>query len=300
MSKLQVRIFDGSRRLFALPADFFITIIDGNQTRRVWQDYQSNDILFDLPFFDNFGDNYSVIVSSKGCKQAGFVPVKLSNAHLTILDLMLVPNNPGFNFAEATFAEATEAYPFLGSPTDPAAQKRYDDLLDQSQLSLACLLNLGEAMSQINLPQGTPIDYIKQIRWDKPPAQDRFFAWCDALLVDQVRRAAQAGLFAVEYGADILHPGATNSWKQVQFGEANVQLTFHEHPEDTAVIDGVKCVTLEPDMDYYRDPLAHVLLEVVPNALTHTLTNPAEVYVLRWIAGRTARVPEFAPLYNIV
>ena len=40
---------------------------------------------------------------------------------------------------------------------------------------LAALLNLTIAMSQIQLPRGTPLDYIKQIAWDEL-AQDRFFA----------------------------------------------------------------------------------------------------------------------------
>ncbi len=160
-------------------------------------------------------------------------------------------------------------------------------------------------MSQINLAQGTPLTYIKQLIWDgdplptgaEPPAPDRFFAWCDTALIDQVKQAAAKGLFAAEFDPGLLHKGATSSWKQVQFGEANVQLTFHEN--DTATIDGVPCVMIEPDMDYYKDPAAHVLLEVIPNALTHTLTDPAEVYVLRWIAGQTAGIPEFAPLYTI-
>ncbi len=52
---------------------------------------------------------------------------------------------------------------------------------------------------------------------------------------------------------------------------------------------------VEPDIDYYQDLAAHAILEVIPNALTHSLTNPVEVYVLRWIAGRTAGMPEFAP-----
>jgi hypothetical protein len=56
---------------------------------------------------------------------------------------------------------------------------------------------------------------------------------------------------------------------------------------------------VEPDMDYYKDPAAHILLEVIPNTLTHRLTHPAEVYVLRWIAGQTAGIPESAPLYTI-
>jgi hypothetical protein len=46
-------------------------------------------------------------------------------------------------------------------------------------------------------------------------------------------------------------------------------------------------------------PLLHTLLEVIPNAITHGLTDPKEVYVLRWIAGRHAGVPEFTPPYTI-
>jgi hypothetical protein len=76
-------------------------------------------------------------------------------------------------------------------------------------------------------------------------------------------------------------------------------LTLRQIVNSTATLDGVNCVMIEPDIDHYKDPAAHVLLEVVPNALTHTLTNPAEVYVLRWIAGQTAGIPEFAPLYTI-
>ena len=95
----------------------------------------------------------------------------------------------------------------------------------------------------------------------------------------------------------LLHPGATRSFKQVQFGEANVQLTFHEG--DTRTIDGTPCVEVEPDIDYYRDPAAHFLLEVVPG-FAGQLSDPTTVYVLRWIAGRFADVPEFDPPYTLV
>jgi hypothetical protein len=188
----------------------------------------------------------------------------------------------------------------LGSDVDNAAgAARYGNLLDNTEKSLACLLNICEAMSQISLSQGTPLDYIKQLCWDAPyaPAQDRFFAWCDSRLIDQVKSAAEAGQFAVENNPGFFHPGATSSWKQIQFGEANVQLTFHEN--DKMVIGGIDCVLVEPDIDYYQDLAAHAIFEVIPNALTHSLSDPTEVYVLRWIAGRTAGVPEFAPLYTI-
>ena len=306
MSKLRLRIFDGTRQPFALPAQFLVRIVDGNQKQQVWQDYQQNDITFELPFFDNLGDNYSVLVSSDGHKQAGFVPVKLSDAYFTTLDIMLIPNNPQFNFANGPWPAAKAAYPFLAVGADEAAgEQRYDNLLENQPKSLACMLNLCEAMSQINLSQGTPLTYIKQVIWAgdalppgaEAPAQGRFFGWSDVALIDQVKIAAAAGQFAVEVDPGLLHPGATASWKQIQFGEANVQLTFHQG--STAIIDGVSCVMIEPDIDYYKDPAAHILLEVVPNALTHTLTEPAEVYVLRWIAGQTAGIPEFDPLYTI-
>jgi len=157
----------------------------------------------------------------------------------------------------------------------------------------------GRALGSITLSQGTPLDYIKQPRLGRSvaPAQDRFFAWCDRDLVNQVRVGASAGKFSEELPPGLLHPGATHSWKQIQSGKANVQLTFHEN--DTQRIDGVDCGMLEPDIDYDRDSLAHTILEVIPNGLTHTLTDPVEVYVLRWMAGRMAGVPEFAPLYTI-
>jgi hypothetical protein len=300
VSKLQLRIFDGTRRLFSAPAQFLVTITDGNRTQQIRDYYEANDITFDLPFFDNFGDNYTVVVWAKGYRQAGFTPVMLSEQYLKTLDIMLISGQPGFSFVDARWDAAEARYPFLGSDVDNAAgAARYDDLLDKTEKSLACLLNLGEAMSQIALSQGTPLDYIKQLRWDAPyaPAQDRFFAWCDCRLIDQVKNAAAAGEFAVENNPGLFHPGATSSWKQIQFGEANVQLTFHE--DEKTVIGGVDCVMVEPDIDYYQDLAAHAIFEVIPNALTHSLTDPTEVYVLRWIAGQTAGIPEFAPIYTI-
>jgi hypothetical protein len=302
MSKLRIRIFDGTRQPFAAPAKFLVRIVDGNQKVQIWKEYEANDITFnDLPFFDNFGDNYTVLISADGYKQAGFVPVKLSDAYLKTLDIMLIPNEPGFSFVNARWPAVKSAYPFIASDVNNATgQKRYDDLLDKTERSLACLLNLGEAMGQIALSQGTPLEYIKQLHWDAPyaPAQDRFFAWCDVGLIDQIKIGAATGKFAVENAPSLFHPGATSSWKQVQFGEADVQLTFHEN--DKKIIGGIDCVMVEADIDYYSDPAAHILAEVLPHGLTHSLTDPTEVYVLRWIAGRTAGVPEFKPLYTIV
>ena len=301
LSQLNLRIFDGTRNPFAAPAKFLITLTDGNQKQIIRQYYNAPILTFnDLPFYDNFGDLYSVVVWADGYRQVGFAPVKLSDVTPTNLDLMLVANDPGFSFVDARWNTVIQQFPFLGGDTTAAAaQARYENLLDQQPRTVACFLNLVEAMSQIFLASGTPLTYIKQMRWDMPPQQDRFFAYCDAELVNQVRDAANHGLFSREVAPSVFHPGATNSWKQIQFGEANVQLTFHENAPDTKIINGVKCVTLEPDIDYYRDPGAHLILELIVNGLSHSLTDPAEVYILRWVAGQHAGVPQFAPLYTL-
>ena len=106
-STLRLRIFDGSRQLFSKPADFLVKIVDGNQTQQVWRDYTQNDITFNgLPFYNNLFDNYTVVVSSDGYKQAGYQPVKLSNSYTTTLDIMLIADDPGFSFVNARWNTA--------------------------------------------------------------------------------------------------------------------------------------------------------------------------------------------------
>ena len=300
-STLTINVFDGTRQPFPKGKDILYTITDGRQVTRFRKDvFTPTIIATGLPFYnDAIGDNYAVIAFCSGYKQAGFVPVKLSPLTPATIDLMLIPNDPQFNFADGQWKAVQPKFPFLGGDVpDAQAQQRYEDLMEKKPLSLASLLNLCTAMSQIYLRAGTPLDYIKQVIWDATLAQDRFFAWCDAKLIDEVRYAAVHGLFAPEAAPWLFHPGASESWKEIRFGEANVQLTFHE--EQKQKIGGVDCVVVEPDIDYYKDPGAHALLEVLPNKLTGGLTNPAEVYILRWIAGRHAGLPEFEPPYVIV
>ena len=63
---------------------------------------------------------------------------------------------------------------------------------------------------------------------------------------------------------------ATRSWKQTRFDVTNLQLTFHEKDTKTIRVKGksVKCVVVEPDIDYYKDLVSHGLLEVLPHLLT--------------------------------
>ena len=96
----------------------------------------------------------------------------------------------------------------LGS-TAAEAQAHYEHLQQNKPAALASLLNLTTAMKAIQLPSKTPLDYFKEILWDESLAQDRFFAYADKSIVDQVRRAAMEHEFAPEPNPGLFHPDAT-------------------------------------------------------------------------------------------
>ena len=304
--RAMVNVFDGTRELYSDTPQLLITVRDGNQ-KVLSRDFQDKSSVFftGLPLFDNFGDDYTFLAAADGYKDAGFFPVKLAKNVDQIVDLMLIPNSNSFNFAQArwnvlgnTRSEFKDLFR-NGAATDDEAAKRYGDL-EEGGAVLACLLNITTAMQQIHLPQKTAFDYLKRVIWDRQGpsamAQDRFFAWADPELIEQIKQAMQHKPKTIDNAPAGLHPGATRSYKQILFGEANVQLTFHEN--DKLEVDGVNCVMVEPDIDYFKDAGAHLLLEVAVNAFG-SVTDPKAVYALRWIAGRHAGIPEFDPLYTI-
>jgi hypothetical protein len=302
-SSLLISLFDGTGQMFPAGTQVLLTVRDGNQKQIIRQDFTSGQIRIEgLPFYENFGDNYAVIAYVDGYRQAGYAPVKLSPANTATVDLMLIPNEPVFNFAGLSWDVAKTRMPFLAALSDQSdedAQARFSQLMEtDGSKSLACMLNLVTAMDAIDLDGRSPVSFLRQVRWDyKFPAQDRLFAYCDVALVDAVRTAAAKGVFEPEHGSEIFHPGATLSWKQVEYPEANVQLTFHTNPIDCVPVNN--WVTVEPDIDYYKDLTAHSILEVCRNALTGSLTEPAEVLVLRWIEQRRLGRPDFAPGYTL-
>ena len=304
---LNVNLFSGARTALPGNANPLLTIRNGNQQEvdLPGNGYVNNPNISipGLPFFDNFGDSYAVVASADGFQQAGYFPVKASPQTPAVVDIMLLGKNASFHFRNASWSKLHTGYADYaslldaGAPDNAAASDRYGQLMETKPEVLACYFNLVTAMSQIQLPNRTPLDYIKQLIWDDTMARDRFFAWADPAMIDQVIQATAHGEFSPEVGSAIFHSGATRSWKQIQFGEANVQLTFHE--KDKKTINGLDCVMVEPDIDYYKDVTAHALMEVVTNKLTNSLTDPRQVYVLRWIAGRHAGVPNFEPPYTI-
>lgn len=302
-AKLLLNVFDGTRKPISSEVNLLVKLRDGTGKEVHWDHHQGPSIEFSVPFYNNFGDNYAVIVSADHHQQAGFHPVHVDKDEEQTLDLMLLPKHTGFDFSAATWEVLGNTHSELrdllaaGSGDPAAAEARYTDLMDNQPKALACLLNVTTAMAEVELDGGSPLDYLKQLIWDSQSIkQDRFFAYAKRSLLDDVRAAAEQGEFSPEPLPGLFHPGATASYKQKQFGEANLQLSFHEN--DKHEINGVEYMVVEADIDYYDDPVAHAILEVIPNHFKGP-TEPIAAYVLRWIAGRHAGVPDFEPPYTI-
>lgn len=303
-----VNIYDGRRQLMPAGKQVLLTVTDGFQKQIIRNYYEESSIDLEFPvIYGNERDKYAIVAFIDGYVQAGFSPVRpIAGVHQT-LNLMLIPKDGTFNFGQAKWADVQAHKPKLANVItnslnggDPA--QFYGSLIENEAAPLACLLNITTAMEQIFLPQGTPLDYIAQIVPDDLH-QDRFFGWARPAILNQLQQAVSQKEFEQEPSIDLglhsdpKHGPATASFKQIQFGEANVQLTFHGDTKKE--INGETCIMIEPDIDYYKDLGAHTILEVIPNALTGSLTDPKWVYVLRWIAGQRAGIPEFDPLYVI-
>ena len=298
-----INVYDGTRKPISSDVKLQLNVSDGFLKQQFAGSRKGPSVKFSLPAFDNLGDRYTITASGKGFLNAGFAPIKLVRGAPQHLDLMLLPKDGTFNFQDAGWQDLQSSNPQLasllsqGAGSAQAAEDRYEQLMEQKPEVLAAFFNITTAMAAIHLPSGTPLDYFKQLVWEDM-SQDRFFAYADKRLIEQVEQAVLQDAFSPEPGAAIFHPGATRSYKEVRFGEANVQLTFHE--KATKKIGGTQCVKVEPDIDYFRDLIAHAFLEVIPNTFSGRLTDPLQVYALRWIEGRRANVPEFNPPYTIV
>ncbi len=300
--KIRVAAHDGRRELIPVGKKLRFRLRDGAQREVVDKSQEKPSLMATLPLADNFKDDYAVIVSGNDYGQAGFHPVRLRAGAVTLVDLMLLPDAGTFRFRDALWSALRATHPkwtaFLKDKrSEDEADEHHSQWMEDNPEQLAAFLNFAEAMDDIRFRVGTGFDYLKRPASNRDGEQflvDRFFAYADTALVEQVEFAVEQGTF--ETANSSLHPGATRSFKEVRFGEANIQITLHEN--DRRRIAGLTCLKVEIDMDYFRDPLAHLLLEVVPNQFGGA-TDPRQIYMLRWIAGRRAGVPEFSPPYHI-
>ena len=297
--KIILQVVNGERKPFT--GNILIRLFDGDKEKVLETTRKGPAVILDkIPCYDNTRDDYTVLVSAKGMVQAGYFPAKVAPNILRPVFLMLLPRDGVFNFSQSRWNDLGTCLPEVhkvfcaDTPSIKIACDRYEDLIENQGAVAAGMWNILTAMGQLQLSSGTALSYLRQIQWDRVQ-KDRFFGYADKKLLEQIQIAVAQKKFKPEIGSAMFHKGATCSFKQVQFGEANVQITFHEN--DSAPKG---CVSIEPDMDYFQDIGGHAIIEVLHNNLTGKKSDPKTIYALRWIAGMQAGVPEFNPPYTVV
>ena len=304
---IEVQLVDGARKQLGPNTNVLLTIRPQFRPKPVFADFFKGNTLRVSVEAPEDGTGYVVVASASGYEQAGFGPVMVEAKKTLMVHMMLLKRDAGFNFAGSRW-DQLQNYPSLfrfliGQDTQSAVYAKYTELMETQPDSLACFLNITAAFSQLTLNNPaagiqTPLDYLKYIDWEARIRKDRFFGFASTTLRDDIQKAANdsskepADRFFVR-APELLHSGATSSYKQIEFGEANLQVTFHQECQGAVI--GV-----ELDMDYYKDIAAHALLEVIPNTLSfgRRLTDPRQIYVMRWMAGK-GRGTDFNPLFTL-
>lgn len=312
-----VNLYDGSRQLIRPSQEPLLTLRDGAQRTRFSKFLNGNTIrIEELPVHGNLDDRYTVFASARRHQDAGFFPIPVADGTEHTVNLMLVHRDAAPRFRSVRWdglpAAAPELYRLLTAEDAALARQQYEQLMEYSPSCLACLLNITTAIEALPMPAGErllplfrriDLRRIEDANLATGVRQDRFFAYAGKALVDIIQSHTGNGEALFDTADASLHPGADKSWKEVRFGEANLQFTIHSR--DTRTVDGMECVKVEVDMDYYRDLGAHFFLEVVPNSVSGVFgaprrTDPAQVYALRWMAARNAKRPEdFNPPYTL-
>ena len=323
----------GSQAPPTTPAGITVIICDGmgqplqNQTVELTVEFEkskiSNTALYqDRPFslpLPEGGASISLYARAPGFKSAAVhhLHAETSSSNISkknqVVYLMLVPRHAGLDMEQAHWLDLAARDPQLLSrlicrQDSPATcQDTYEQLLKQHPDRLACLLNITVALQQIRIGDRSAFSYFQAIGLGHNLFRDRFFAYVDRSLLDQLVRDTANGLTQPDNGDTsftrlrhfrVLHHHATSSFKEIDLEKANVQLTFDEN--DSLVINGIACIRVETDIDYFRPFLSHGFKEVLPNLVFHRRSSPLRVFQLRWLATQKKQsdggdIPDFRP-----
>ena len=308
---VRINVFNGRRVPIPDTTTLLVTARNGDNKNVVQQFVKGGAIqISGLAVKDNFVDHHTFLLSAKDHSDAGFSPVTIKAAQTQVLDLMMLRRDARFTFQPfADLAGRDDLLTLLRGDRPGEAQALYEGLMRTNEPALACLLNIATALEQMKLApvEEGDVNPLKSFRALQSAHADRMFAWARLGLLKAIRatadRKGDRTVAQMVKAPEGLHPGATVSFKQTDFGEGNIQLSFHENT--TRPVNGVECMLVDVDIDYFKDTGAHLLMEVFPNKLkslvhgkhsAQSVTDPRIVYGLRWVAGRRRGV-EFAPPY---
>src|SRR5664279_5102079 len=90
-----LNIYDGRRQLLDKAVQFSVRALDGrglnDRKTLLFPNLRGGSQLLNVPFFDNFGDDYTIIVSADGYEDGAWRPVTVSGRGPVSLDVLLLP-----------------------------------------------------------------------------------------------------------------------------------------------------------------------------------------------------------------
>src|SRR5262249_30251376 len=147
-----VNLYDGTRELLPAKTEVLLRVIDGDQ-RHVFEDFvKVPSIRITVPFQNGMRDTYTVLASADGYSQAGFHHVQVSPKLVRPVFLMLLPKEFRWDFSQSQWDVLQQKDPALsnlfrqGAASESQAQERYEQIMEDSPESIACLFNILTAM----------------------------------------------------------------------------------------------------------------------------------------------------------
>jgi hypothetical protein len=309
---LRIRVEDGNHQPFKDGVPIDISAYDRKKDLMYRSTVDERTAQEYLPFV-NLSDQVAekVVIFKRGFHEVTFHISELAEG-VSSLNIMLVPLNGDFDFRSSHWqsirGHRSQLHALMvGHESDSIVAARWEALIERQPMRAAAFLIISNALSEPARSEGNLLQYYKEVVWDSSMAQDRFFAYAAYRpLVAAMEARVAHGTWDVDRHFKSLHKGlaelpdseATSSYKETDLRWANVQVTLHEHNHE--VIDGVDCVLVETDMDYYKNPIMHDGLEVGLNMITGSKTDPRKVFFLRSLAEQFAGWPQFSPPVGLV
>ncbi len=168
-ANIVLHAYNGARQLFPNSLKWSARALDGRSPsggqRTLWFDLQGASQILSVPFFDNFGDLYTVVASIKGCEDSAWYPVHVSGSAPVTLDLMFLPEDGAPHFANATWDKLRQTRPGMaaivqrGCENATAASDKYAQILESRLFSQYHDRAGGDATSIRQVAAGLLLEY---------------------------------------------------------------------------------------------------------------------------------------------
>jgi hypothetical protein len=174
-AQILVNLYDGTRQPIAANVKWMTRLSDGRplsqRETQIFSALQGSSKLFPVRFFDNFFDDYTVLVTPDGYNDSGWFPVRVHPTAPATVDILALPKDGELHFANATWPHLAAVRANVaaiiqsGCEDATAAQTNYGTVLESRPKALACFLNIVTALADIQLPSGkSPLDYYWKYR----------------------------------------------------------------------------------------------------------------------------------------